>query len=262
MSWFLPNGLIKFETSDKEERENSILETVIYAVLYKEGKIGQCIEYLDKYNSVPGSVMRSHDNVTAIACYFKYIGRDDLLRKIKIFPKHIHPRDIIFLSYLKGNILSYPFLILLIPIFYFMALRKWDVAPKLKERLNFHKDQKGWTLKKRLIHIRYFPKKMELSQKRYPAWFQWWNCVNVFGKKYVIFRHFKRSTERLFMLRVMNKNLIFMRFCRKLIEPILIKKYKNFGKENDIPFNDDWFYNANYIYYKDKNHLNIKVSDL
>jgi hypothetical protein len=104
MNWdrfILPNGLIKHTAPQIFESENSILETIIHSQLANRCIDGIVINWLRVYET--DQTQRSHDNVTAAAVYLFLIGRMDLIKPIKILPRHIHPRDIVFITLLRCN---------------------------------------------------------------------------------------------------------------------------------------------------------------
>lgn len=224
--YFFIDGMIKYKPTDTEQGENNILELVMYAFLYRKNIINHVEKWIKYDNENENS--NSHDNMTACLCHAAWSERWDLVEQIDKNGKYKHPRDLIFKLYLKKKWASYPLLPLLIPIFIFMAFKKYKIRPKFNERLKnfmFFGSYRG-TRWERNNEIQIYE--------------------NIFGKKYEIQHIYKTDTERLFWLRLnLPRRFKFIHFCHKIIKPLLEKKYQR-----------PWIQVANDLYYEDVNHPN------
>lgn len=126
--WFHANGLIKLNPDETEIQENSILFTITHALANKKRIHKLVIDHVDHEGQIIGT--RSWDNMTAIITYLAKTN-GDTYKSIKILPKYLHPRDIIYIGYVQRRWWVYPLLPLLYLIFLWTALTEYKVRPTL-----------------------------------------------------------------------------------------------------------------------------------
>ena len=145
MSWFLPSGMLKFEESDTEPRENSPLCHITWLLrnkLFREQDIIDVI-HMHNFNSIRDEV--SHDNMTAIYTYLTIALETDKIELnalkvwaaetidlLKIWPDYKHPRDMLYIAMLQDRWVWW----LLFPVWYvaLMIIFLWMGFDKYKTR--------------------------------------------------------------------------------------------------------------------------------
>lgn len=131
--WFDEDGLLHLEPLPSDRVENSILYSVTYWLLYGDrnriymSKILQSLERDGILYDNPQFIGDpcSHDNMTAIITMMVIL--DMPIDHIKITKDYAHPRDLIYMGYLKGKWWAYPLLPILFIIFTWTAITKYKV---------------------------------------------------------------------------------------------------------------------------------------
>lgn len=232
-----PDGSIKMTPEEFQSNENTILDDCSFKRVYGSDstnlltgehtfKISSKIDYWFGFKANSPD-HRSHDNMTCCVC--ESMDREAYynIKFINIFPKYLHPRDIIFLLIVKTQVgmfwptlFLYLFLPLWIPLYYvilwYMVKNPWKVRPKLFfDRLK--RGEYGGKLIDTIVI-----KELNFRGVEEPIWY---HEMYIKGKKtYQLNKTWDVSTENLFAHRYGRKKL---HWIEKLLYPSINKKLQN-----------------------------------
>lgn len=128
-----PDGLLHLDPLPSDYPENAIVFTVTNWLLTGDQNMEmqkKLIEsfidngyMFDRPKRNRGGIIASHDNMTAIITMCFLLGVD--VKNLKIWPQYQHPRDIIYMGLLQEKWWASYAQLLLLPIFLYMAVRKY-----------------------------------------------------------------------------------------------------------------------------------------